>query len=62
MLTISVDNYVIHVKIVDNFDKLTSIYGVYRRTSKKYSMLRTFYIKDSKVTLQNDSNCSIEWF
>jgi hypothetical protein len=32
MLTISVDNYTIAVKIVDDFDKLTSIYGFYRPT------------------------------
>jgi hypothetical protein len=35
ILTISVDNYMISVKIVDDFDKSTSIYGFYRRTESK---------------------------
>jgi hypothetical protein len=30
MLTISVDNYTTAVRIVNDFDKLTSIHGIYR--------------------------------
>jgi hypothetical protein len=42
MLTVSVDDYTIAVKIVDDFDKLTSIYGFYRPTA--YAIILPYVI------------------